>query len=112
MIVTVCVAVPSALVTVNVSDSVAPATSALTAELELSSVYVQVPLETPYVPYPLVDAVPAFTLVSVASPTSISVTVGVPVAVVVLASSVTPPVFALVAMDAASLTFDTTIVNT
>ena len=47
-----------------------------------------------------------------ASPTSISVTVGVPVAVVVLASSVTPPVFALVAIDAASLTLDTTSVNT
>ena len=45
------------------------------------------------------------------SPVSSSETVGVPVAVVVLASSVTAPVLALLAIVAASLVLDTTIVN-
>ena len=110
VIVIVCVAVPSALVTENVSDRVALAASALTAELELSIVNVHTPLDTPYVPYPFVVAVPALTFVKVFSPESGSVTVGVPVAVVVLESSVTPPVFALVAIDATSLTAFTVIV--
>ena len=51
------------------------------------------------------------TSVSVASPVSISVTVGVPVAVDVLASSVTPPVLAFVAIEAASFTLLTVITN-
>ena len=109
VMVIVCVAVPSALVTENVSDRVALAASALTAELELSIVNVHTPLDTPYVPYPFVVAVPALTFVKVFSPESGSVTVGVPVAVVVLESSVTPPVFALVAIDATSLTAFTVI---
>ena len=41
-----------------------------------------------------------------------SVTVGVPVAVVVLASSVTAPVLAFVSIEAASFAFATTILNT
>ena len=45
------------------------------------------------------------------SPVSSSETVGVPVAVVVLASSVTAPVLALLAIVAASLVFATTIVK-
>ena len=47
VIVIVCVAVPSALVTENVSVRVAPAASAFTAEFPLLIVYVQVPLATP-----------------------------------------------------------------
>ena len=54
---------------------------------------------------------PALTLVRVFSPESTSFTVGVPVAVVVDASSVTAPVLALLSIVAASLVFDTTIVK-
>nr|AIF07200.1 hypothetical protein [uncultured marine group II/III euryarchaeote KM3_200_B09] len=110
VIVIVCVVPPSALVTTNVSDSEADAARALTVESELSKVYVQVPLDTAYEPYPLTESLDD-TSVRVFSPVSTSFTVGVPVAVVVDASSVTAPVLALVSIVAASLVFETTIVK-
>ena len=107
VIVVVWVSEPSALVTTKVSVMVAEAARACTAESVLSRVYVQVPLETPYVPYPLTESVPAETSCRVSSPASGSVTVGVPVAVVE-SSSVTEPVAAPL-IEPASATFETAL---
>ena len=101
VIVTVIVSLPSELVTTNVSVVELPAGRALTTALELINVYVQVPLDTPKVPYPFTLAVPALTFCRVFSPESTSVTVGVPDAGV-FASSVTEPVLAP-EIEAASL---------